>query len=53
MPTQVTVSDVAEKPAPGAARRLLIDGRRIAGEKAFPSIHPTHSGGHRLDEGRQ
>jgi aldehyde dehydrogenase (NAD+) len=41
MPAQVTVSAIAETPGSGVARRLLIDGRLVATDKAFPSINPA------------
>jgi aldehyde dehydrogenase (NAD+) len=41
MPGQVTVSDVAAATGTGVDRRLLIDGRLVTTDKAFPSINPA------------
>ncbi|SOX55963.1 hypothetical protein MAAFP003_4659 [Mycobacterium ahvazicum] len=38
MPVQVTVSDVVDTTSSEVSRRLLIDGRPVAGDQAFASI---------------
>jgi hypothetical protein len=56
MPAQDTVSIIADTaPEPQVDRRLLIDGRLVIADKAFPSINPATGEvlGHAPDAGRE
>ncbi|ORV51399.1 hypothetical protein AWC05_27995 [Mycobacterium florentinum] len=41
MSAQVTLSEAAETPGSRVDRRLLIDGRLVTTDRAFPSINPA------------